>query len=107
MESSRVVKKLTAGIKSKVRPAVVEIGLFGANTNCLDQSHLARRRSKFFKICNKLDQTGDESEGDVLCKTLVLTVAESRYILDLALGVKFVGILNLLGVSSGFALCDR
>jgi hypothetical protein len=71
-----VVKKLTASIKSKVRPAIVEIGLLGANANCLDQSHLARCRSKFFEIGNEFDQAGNESESDVLGDTLVLTVAK-------------------------------
>ena len=74
---SQDVKKLTASIESKVRPTVVEISLLSTNTDGLDCSHLTRRGSKFLEISNKLDKTGNKGKGEVLGKTLVLTIAES------------------------------
>lgn len=74
---SRDVKKLTAGIESKVGPTVVEISLLGTNTDGLDRSHLTRRGSKFLEVSDKLNKTGNKGEGEVLGKTLVLAIAES------------------------------
>lgn len=95
---------LTASIKTKVRPAVVQIGLFAANLNGLDDAHLARCRAQLLEISGELDESHNKCCGNVLGQALVLAVAEGRNLLGLAIRVELFGVGNLPWVSSSAAL---
>jgi hypothetical protein len=65
---------------------------------------LPRSRSKLLEVCHELDETCDESEGDVLGDAFVLAVAEGRDVFFLALGVELARVGNFLGVAASLAL---
>jgi hypothetical protein len=65
---------------------------------------LPRCRAKFLEVRDELDETCDESEGDVFGDAFVLAVAEGRHVLFLALGVELARVGNFLGVTASFTL---
>jgi len=97
---------LTASIKSKIRPAIIEIGLLGPNPYGLDLAHLARSGAQVLEIGHELDQAADEGGCEFLGEALVLAVAECADCLGFARGVEFCRISHLRGIACCLPLCN-
>lgn len=69
---------LTTSIETQIRPTIIQIGLLGADTNGLDETHLAGRRSEILQTRGELDQPVDEGHGGIPPDAVVLAEGEGR-----------------------------